>query len=197
MAKSIYFDKEFNKCEGNVKKTWDIINKNIKNGIKSKNISIQENNNFINNSELPNKFNNYFSNAASELVSNVSPADTKFDAYLKNRIPNSFFMYDIVSSEIFNAINGLKNNNGIFQYSTKILKEIDLEISQPLLHIYNLCVKEGYFPTELKLGCITPIFKKDDKFIMSNYRPVCSLSPFSKIFERIIYNRMLIARIHE
>ena len=29
-AKSNYFDKEFNKCEGNVKKTWDIINNNIK-----------------------------------------------------------------------------------------------------------------------------------------------------------------------
>ena len=26
---------------------------------------------------------------------------------------------------------------------------------------------------------------------MKNYRPVCSLSPFSKIFERVIYNRMI------
>ena len=100
-------------------------------------------------------------------------------------------MYNTSKNEIVNAINGLKTSNGINQISTDILKEIDLEISDPLLHIFNLCIREGYFPTELKLGCITPIFKKGDKYSMSNYRPVCSLSPFSKIFERIIYNRML------
>ena len=100
-------------------------------------------------------------------------------------------MADITNKEIIDAISGLKNCNGINQISTNILKELDLEISSPLLHIFNLCIKQGYFPTELKLGCITPIFKKGDKFTMSNYRPVCSLSPFSKIFERIINNRML------
>ena len=35
------------------------------------------------------------------------------------------------------------------------------------------------------LGCISPIHKKGD------YRPVCSLHQFSKVFERIIYNRMV------
>ena len=125
------------------------------------------------------------------MVSDISPGDTNFDAFLQNRIPNSFYMHNITSKEIVDAINGLKSNNSIHQFSTDILNAIDIEISKPLLHIFNLCVNEGYFPTELKLGCITPIFKKDDKFDMSNYRPVCSLSPFSKIFERIIYNRML------
>ena len=41
------------------------------------------------------------------------------------------------------------------------------------------------------MGRITPIHKKGCKLIVNNYRPVCNLSPFSKIFERIIYNRML------
>ena len=50
---------------------------------------------------------------------------------------------------------------------------------------------DGCFPEELKLGCITPIFKKGDKDSIENYRPVCSLSPFSKIIERIIYDRMI------
>ena len=100
-------------------------------------------------------------------------------------------MYETSNQEIIDAINGLKSCNGINQISTTVLKEIDVELSHPLLHIYNLCIKEGYFPTELKLGCITPIFKKGDKYCISNYRPVCSLSPFSKIFERILYNRML------
>ncbi|CAL4245942.1 unnamed protein product, partial [Meganyctiphanes norvegica] len=69
--------------------------------------------------------------------------------------------------------------------------EVKSKIICSLAHIFNLCCNQGVFPAELKLGCITPIYKKGDKFNVSNYRPVCSLSPFSKIFERITYNRML------
>ena len=43
----------------------------------------------------------------------------------------------------------------------------------------------------MKLGCITPIFKKGDKDSIEIYRSVCSLSPFSKIIEGIIYDRMI------
>ena len=190
-AKSNYFDNEFEKCGGNVKKTWNIINNNIKKRAKNTNITIQEDNRLLKSSELPDKFNNYFSSIAKELVSDIPSGHANFDSYLKNRIPNSFYMYNISNNEIVDAINELKNSNGINQVSTNILKEMAFEISDPLFHILNLCIREGYFPSELKLGCITPIFKKGDKFTMSNYRPVCSLSPFSKIFERIIYNRML------
>ena len=58
-------------------------------------------------------------------------------------------------------------------------------------HIINLCVRDGYFPSELKTGCITPIFKDGSKEKVNNYRPVCSLNPFSKIIERIVYDRMI------
>ena len=54
-----------------------------------------------------------------------------------------------------------------------------------------MCINNDYFPEELKLGCITPVFKKGDKLNVENYRPICSLSPLSKIFERIIYDRMM------
>ena len=39
---------------------------------------------------------------------------------------------------------------------------------------------------------MTPIFKKDEKFLKSNYRPISILPNISKIFERIIYNQMKI-----
>ena len=60
-----------------------------------------------------------------------------------------------------------------------------------LAYIFNICIEQGYFPTELKLGCITPVFKKGNKLDITNYRPVCSLSQFSKIFEKIVYTRMV------
>ena len=86
----------------------------------------------------------------------------------------------------------LKDNGcGLYNFSSSLLIDVKTDISPTLANIFNLCTDQGYFPEELKIGCITPIYKKDDKTNVSNYRPVCSLSPFSKIFERVIYLRML------
>ena len=46
----------------------------------------------------------------------------------------------------------------------------------------------GTFPTRLKFAEIKPIFKKVDKNVISNYRPISLLTSFSKIFEKVIYN---------
>ena len=89
------------------------------------------------------------------------------------------------------SITDLKSNGkGIFKISTKVLEFSKSTIGPYLAHIFNTCVSQGYFPHELKIGCITPIFKSGERKNIKNYRPVCSLSPFSKIFERIIYNRI-------
>ena len=92
-------------------------------------------------------------------------------------------MSPIVTQEVESAINNLKNNgSGLHKVSTLVLKDIKCTISSILATIFNLCIEYGYFPNELKIGCITPVFKKGDKTNISSYRPICSLSPFSKIF---------------
>ena len=141
--------------------------------------------------DIPDKFNNYFANIANELVSSLPQADTEASSYLKDRILNSFFSAPIVKKELENSISQLKVTKGIHTISTSILSDIKSEISESLSYIFNLCIKQGYFPTELKLGCITPIYKKGNRQDISNYRPVCSLSQFSKIFEKLIYTRMV------
>ena len=50
--------------------------------------------------------------------------------------------------------------------------------------------KKGIFPDDLKIAKVTPIYKADDKSDLSNYRPISKLSYFSKILERIMYNRL-------
>ena len=49
----------------------------------------------------------------------------------------------------------------------------------------------GTFPTRLKFSQVFPLFKKGNKTEMSDYRPVSILTSFSKIFEKVIYNRLL------
>ena len=46
-----------------------------------------------------------------------------------------------------------------------------------------------HFPDKLKLARVTPIFKSGDPTVISNYRPISVLSCFSKLFEKIMYNR--------
>ena len=117
---------------------------------------------------------------------------TNASSYLRNRVQNSFFFAPCNTEEISKAISNLKDNGkGLYVISTSVLESCKHIISPILSHITNLCLNDGYFPSELKLGCITPIFKNGKKDLIENYRPVCSLSPFSKIIERIIYDRMI------
>jgi hypothetical protein len=49
----------------------------------------------------------------------------------------------------------------------------------------------GIFPTKLKYAIVKPILKKGSKENVTNYRPISLLTSFSKVFERIIYDRLL------
>jgi len=46
------------------------------------------------------------------------------------------------------------------------------------------------FPDDLKVAKITPIFKDGSMFMTDNYRPVAGLPILSKVYERVILNRI-------
>ena len=56
----------------------------------------------------------------------------------------------------------------------------------------NRCIEKGIFPKNLKNADITPTFKKGDRLLKSNYRPISILPTLSKIYERILYQQMYI-----
>ena len=51
-------------------------------------------------------------------------------------------------------------------------------------------LSSGTFPSRLKFSEVKPVFKKGDKSDTSNYRPISLLTSFSKIFEKVFYNRL-------
>ena len=57
--------------------------------------------------------------------------------------------------------------------------------------IINLSLQNGSFPDILKLAKVIPIFKKEDKMLTKNYRPISILSYHSKILEKIMQNRLI------
>ena len=56
--------------------------------------------------------------------------------------------------------------------------------------IFNLSLQKGCVPEELKIARVTPIYKADDVNDIVNYIPISVLPCFSKILERIMYNRL-------
>jgi hypothetical protein len=54
----------------------------------------------------------------------------------------------------------------------------------------NKSLSLGVFLTRLKYSQINPIFKNGDRTDVANYRPIPLLTSFSKIFEKVIYNRL-------
>ena len=56
---------------------------------------------------------------------------------------------------------------------------------EPLTHIIDKSMKEGVFPSELKLAKVVPIFKSGDSSKITNYRPISVLSFFSKVSKEL------------
>ena len=54
----------------------------------------------------------------------------------------------------------------------------------------NRCIVNWTFPQNFKNADITPTFKKDDRLLKSNYRPVSILLTLSKIYEKILYKQI-------
>ena len=192
-AKAEYFTNKFNETQGDMKETWRTINNTIKPSCNSNNnIKIIHNNAPVNDDEIPNAFVEYFTSIAQKLTTQLPTSPNTVSHYLKDRIYEPFLMMPVNSNEVLNAISNLKNNGkGANTISTITLKNNKHTLSEILAHVFNNCISDGYFPTELKEGCITPIYKGGHKTELNNYRPICSLLPFSKIFERILYDRMI------
>ena len=72
----------------------------------------------------------------------------------------------------------------------KILKETSDTFSYILHHNFNNSVFSNKFLKYLKKADITPIFKKDETFLKTNYRQVSILLTVSKICEQCLYNQI-------
>ena len=87
----------------------------------------------------------------------------------------------------------LKSNKsaGFDEISINVVKRIFEAIAEsPLCYIFNQSLKYAVFPCKLKIARVTPIYKAGDEFTLSNYRPISILPCFSKLLERIMYNRL-------
>ena len=57
------------------------------------------------------------------------------------------------------------------------------------MNIFSQSLSTRIFQDKMTIAKVSPIFKNGKKTIASNYRPIPVLPCFSKILERIMYNR--------
>ena len=60
-----------------------------------------------------------------------------------------------------------------------------------LAELYNKCLKEKCFPDEFNLNHVIPIPKTAAPKELGNFRPISLLNVFSKIFEKLLRDKML------
>ena len=113
-------------------------------------------------------------------------------SYLGYRISHNFQISPISPVEVDTVIENLKDNgNNPNNIATSVLLNSKHILTPILCHLINLFVEQGYFPENLKVGCITPISIGAEKYKVNSYRPFCSLSSLSKIIEKVIASRMV------
>ena len=95
-AKADYYNNEFDQCNGNIKKTWEIINKTIKKTSFSNNINIIEDGQIVSTSDVSNKFSSFFATIAEKLVSQIPATNLSSASYLKDRVSNSFLCLQLI-----------------------------------------------------------------------------------------------------
>jgi len=93
--------------------------------------------------------------------------------------------------EIMSIIDSLgSESSGPYSIPTEILKLLKPNLCHPLAAIINMSFVTGVYPDQLKTAKVIPVFKKGDKLLVSNYRPISLLSNLNKIYEKIVYKRL-------
>ena len=73
-----------------------------------------------------------------------------------------------------------------------VLKNCGPEISYILAKLCNNCLKESCFPDCWKVSSVVPLFKNVwERSTAKSYRPVRLLSVVSKVFEKLVNNRIV------
>ena len=194
-AKKKFYSEKISKYKHDAKKTWSIMKELIgKIKLKSLNlprrITVNEVGIF-DKCKIANEFNAFFTNIGSKLASKIPNASTTFESYINK--PDSIMKTKQLSmNELKDAFFSLKiNKSPVYDdISFNVVKKCFSSLCEPLKYLFNLSIEKGIFPDDLKIAKVTPIYKADDKSDLSNYRPISVLSCFSKILERIMYNRL-------
>ena len=149
--------------------------------------------------DIANALNDTFLKKVSDLRSktnvdaSISPT-VRLQKFLSKReleIPE-FSLHKINISELRNILRKRKGNRSsgidyIDGYSIKLAAPL---IEDILLHLVNLTIEKSEYPQLWKVNKVTPHFKKGDKTLGENWRPVTDIVFVSKLAEAAVFQQV-------
>ena len=133
-----------------------------------------------------------FSNIGNDLASKKKyQRQNDYSRYLNKSINSVFTVKPVEAELISKTKKNLPNKNscGCDRINTNLLKIIEPAITKYLTILINQVLHVGVFHDKLKIAKVIPIYKKGDKRIFGNYRPISFLPTISNVLEIIIYDQ--------
>ena len=96
-------------------------------------------------------------------------------------------LYEIIDSLKSFSVNKAVGQDNIPAF---FIKAANLVIAPYLLILYDYAFSSGIFSDILKISKVIPIYENGNKNDLNNCRPISILSTFSKILEKLIYQRL-------
>jgi hypothetical protein len=191
-----YYNTLLEENKYNIKKSWSILKVAI--GKRNDKSSLPEefkinNNSVTDRSIIANNFNEYFANIGPKTYQSIPISEAKFTDYLPAPLSKSMFLDPVDMFKVVETTNKLKTktSSGYDEISTKLLKETIHNISKPLTHIINQSFQTGIIPTKMKIAKVVPVHKSSDPSLLTNYRPISLLTAFSKLLEKLMYDKVI------
>ena len=183
--KKSYYDDVFKNTQRDIRKTWSHINDLLGRGKKDPipdemyhgEIHLKSN---LDKAEY---FNKYFINLPARISREIPPVQTLFEDYLLPRDnPSSLFLRPTSVHEIVNFVLDLKpsKSSGSDDISPRVIKDCMHVIAGPLCDIFNKSMSQGLVPDKLKIAKVVPVYKKNDRKCIENYRPFALLPNFQR-----------------
>ncbi|KAG8275848.1 hypothetical protein J6590_108321 [Homalodisca vitripennis] len=143
--------------------------------------------------KIANCLNSYFATAA-ERILQTNNINIKYSSQETPPITNfKLQLQPATQTDIQTAIDSLKpkTSSGIDEISAKLVKTCKEELTIPLTAVINKSLLQGAFPAQLKISKVYPKYKNGPTTDTKSYRPISLIPTFSKIFEKIVLNRLL------
>ena len=198
-AQRAYIQKQVHDSIGDIKKHWKILKNTINKANNKHDITTDflYQGQWIKDSQANSKnFNSYYAKIGKDTNESVGPSKHEPGYYLrKSRARNeqSIFLSDVSSDDVINACKILnpKNSTDPSGFKQSVVLQDAGILAHVLAHLVNCSIETGTCPSNSKLARVIPIYKeKGSRHLYENYRPISLLSAFSKIIERLIYDKI-------
>ena len=73
----------------------------------------------------------------------------------------------------------------------RILKELSVQLAQPLSILFHMSLETGMLPVDGKIAQLSPIFKKGHRCKPGNYKPVSLTAIICKILEKLVRRNII------